>query len=53
VNGGATWISFSAVTRSVTVSNLLKSHTYVVYVRARNVAGIGPASIPQRFTTLK
>jgi titin len=53
VNGGATWVSFSAVTRSVAVSNLLKSHTYVVYVRARNAVGVGPASSPRRVTTLK
>jgi hypothetical protein len=53
VNGGATWISFSAVTRSAAVSNLLKSHTYVVYVRARNAVGVGPASSPRRVTTLK
>ena len=51
VNGGVTWSNFSAVTRTVSVSTLLKSHTYAVVVRARNAVGFSAPSSPSRVTT--
>ncbi len=51
LNAGASWINFSSVTRSVTVSGLARAHTYVIYVRARNTAGYGPSTGPTRVTT--
>jgi len=51
VNGGATWSNFSATSRSVSVSTLLKSHTYAVIVRARNAVGASAPSLASRVTT--
>ena len=51
VNGGATWSNFSAVSRSVNVSTLARSHTYAVIVRARNAVGASTPSSPSRVTT--
>lgn len=51
LNGGATWSSFSAATRSVSVGALAKSHTYVVVVRARNATGVSTPSLARRVTT--
>lgn len=51
LNSGATWANFSATTRSVTVSRLLTSHTYVISVRARSAAGSSAPSAPSRVTT--
>ena len=50
-NGGATWTTFSASSRSVSVTNLAASRTYAVTVRARNAKGPGAASNPARVTT--
>lgn len=52
INSGASWITFSALTRSVSVMNLAKSRTYVVRVRALNAKGPGVTSAPARVTTL-
>ena len=52
VNGGVTWANFSAVSRSVSVANLVRSRTYAVIVRARNAAGASAPSAPSRVTTL-
>jgi hypothetical protein len=46
-----TWSNFSAVSRSVSVSTLLRSHTYAVIVRARNAVGASTPSPPSRVTT--
>ena len=51
LNGGVTWSNFSAVSRSVSVSTLLRSHTYAVIVRARNAVGASTPSPPSRVTT--
>jgi hypothetical protein len=51
INAGATWASFSASTRSVSVRSLLKAHTYVVIVRARNATGLSAPSAPSKVTT--
>jgi hypothetical protein len=51
VNGGSTWSNFSAVSRSVIVSTLARSHTYAVIVRARNAVGASTPSSPSRVTT--
>jgi subtilase family serine protease len=51
INAGATWANFSASTRSVSVRSLLKAHTYVVIVRARNATGLSAPSAPSKVTT--
>ncbi|MFZ1062337.1 MAG: protease pro-enzyme activation domain-containing protein [Acidimicrobiales bacterium] len=51
LNGGAAWTNFSAVTRSVSVGSLPKSHTYAIVVRARNAVGVSAVSAPSRVTT--
>ena len=52
VNGGVTWVSFSATTRSIGVTTLAKARTYAVIARARNVAGVSAPSAASRVTTL-
>lgn len=52
VNGGVTWVSFSATARSVNVTTLVKSRTYAVITRARNTVGVSPPSVAKRVTTL-
>ena len=51
LNGGATWVSFSAKTRTITIAHLARSRTYRVVVRALSAAGAGPASKPASATT--
>jgi hypothetical protein len=51
VNGGVTWVSFSATTRSVSVSTLAKDRTYAVIARARNAVGLSPPTPATRVTT--
>jgi subtilase family serine protease len=51
LNGGATWINFSAKTRTITISHLARAKTYHVVVRALSSAGAGPASRPSSVTT--
>jgi subtilase family serine protease len=53
INGGASWTTFSRVTRAVTTTKLAKGHHYAVSVRARNVHGPGSKSAPTSVTTLK
>ncbi len=49
LNGGVTWVTFTA--SSVSVRNLLKHHAYLVRVRALNAAGVSPASAAKRVVT--
>jgi subtilase family serine protease len=50
LNGGATWITFSRATRSVTITTLARGRRYSVSVRARNANGPGARS-PSTFVT--
>lgn len=52
IDGGHTWSTFSSAARSVQVSRLLRSHTYSVVVRARNIKSFGAPSRAARVTTL-
>ena len=51
LNGGATWIRFSATSRTITISHLARATTYRVVVRALSAAGAGPASKPSTART--
>jgi subtilase family serine protease len=44
VNGGATWITFSRVSRTVSTTRLARGRRYAVSVRARNINGTGSRS---------
>jgi subtilase family serine protease len=50
LNGGATWIRFSASTRRVTIGHLARGRTYQVLVRALTASGPGAPSRPSRVT---
>jgi subtilase family serine protease len=53
INGGATWTSFSRITKSFSTTKLVKHRRYAVTVRARNVHGEGSKSPPSSVVTLK
>jgi subtilase family serine protease len=53
INNGASWTSFSRVTKSASTTRLAKGHRYSVSVRARNAHGAGARSSPSLVTTLK
>jgi subtilase family serine protease len=53
INGGATWASFSRITKSFSTTKLAKGRRYAVSVRARNVHGEGSKSPPSSVATLK
>src|ERR1017187_1379802 len=53
INGGATWTSFSRITKSFSPTKLVKHRRYPVTVRARNVHGEGSKSPPSSVVTLK
>jgi kumamolisin len=52
INGGATWVTFSRVTKTVSKSGLAKARRYVVSVRARNANGAGTQTATSSVTTL-
>ncbi|HUX03928.1 MAG TPA: protease pro-enzyme activation domain-containing protein [Acidimicrobiales bacterium] len=52
INGGATWLNFSAASKVVTVNRLAKGRTYRVVVRALSAAGPGARSAPSSVRTL-
>lgn len=51
INGGLTWVTFSATTKSTTVAQLVKRKTYRVIVRAVNSFGPGAPSMSSVVTT--
>ncbi len=51
LNGGATWVTFSAKTLTITIAHLARARTYRVVVRALSAAGAGPRSKPTTATT--
>jgi len=52
IDAGRTWTTISSATRTATVLNLLRSHSYTVVVRALNAKGAGARSPATRVTTL-
>jgi subtilase family serine protease len=52
VDGGASWTTFSRVTKTVTTTRLAKGRRYAVSVRARNANGYGSRSASSTVTTL-
>jgi hypothetical protein len=51
VNNGATWSSFSRITKALTTTSLAKGRRYNVTVRALNVHGAGTKSPPTSVVT--
>jgi subtilase family serine protease len=51
INGGRSWVRFSAMTGRITVTHLGHAVTYHVIVRALNAFGAGAASAPARVRT--
>jgi hypothetical protein len=51
INNGATWASFSRITKSLTTTKLAKGRRYNVTVRALNVHGAGAKSPPTSVVT--
>jgi subtilase family serine protease len=52
LNDGASWITFSRVSRTVSTTRLAKGRRYAVSVRARNANGAGSRSASTSVTTL-
>ena len=51
INDGATWTSFSRITKAITTTKLAKGRRYNVTVRALNVHGAGAKSPPTSVVT--